>query len=34
MNGKVIVTKIDQVAETLPLKEEKKPQPKPILKKG
>jgi hypothetical protein len=34
MNGKVTVTKIDQLAEKLPLKEEKKPEPIPILKKG
>jgi hypothetical protein len=33
MNGKVIVTKIDQVAEKPPLKQESKPVPKPILKK-
>ena len=34
MNGKIIVTKIDQVAEKKPLVEEKKPEPKSILKKG
>jgi hypothetical protein len=34
MNGKVTVTKIDQVAEKKPLIEEKKPESNPILKKG
>lgn len=34
MNGKVTVTKIDQVAEKPAMKEEKKPDSKPILKKG
>jgi hypothetical protein len=34
MNGKVTVTKVDQLAEKLPLKEEKKSELIPILKKG
>jgi hypothetical protein len=34
MNGKIVVTKINDVVEKLPLKEEKKPELKPILKKG
>lgn len=34
MNGKVTVTKIDQVAEKSKMVEEKKPELKPILKKG
>jgi hypothetical protein len=34
MSGKITVTKIDQVAEKPAMKEEKNPEPKPILKKG
>lgn len=34
MNGKVIVTKIDTVADKPKMVEEKKPEPKSILKKG
>lgn len=34
MNGKITVTKIDSVAEKPPIKEEKNPEIKPILKTG
>lgn len=34
MNGKVTITKVDQVAEKPKMVEEKKPELKPILKKG
>ena len=33
MNGKVTITKVDQVAEKPVIKEQPKPEPKPILKK-